>query len=73
LTQVKAAESDSRRAIGVAESLIDYAKHIDPHWLQGIGVAREPALCTSPFRSGADPTVNSALIVLRLPLFRAFA
>jgi hypothetical protein len=40
-TQVKATESEFYRAIGAAESLIDYAKQIGQHWMQGIGVARE--------------------------------
>jgi hypothetical protein len=40
-TQVKATESEFYRAIGAAESLIDYARQIGQHWMQGIGVARE--------------------------------
>jgi hypothetical protein len=40
-TQVKATESDFYRAIGAAESLIDYARQIGQHWMQGIGMARE--------------------------------
>jgi REP element-mobilizing transposase RayT len=40
-TQVKATESHYYRAIGAAESLIEYANHIGQKWLQGIGVARE--------------------------------
>jgi hypothetical protein len=40
-TQVKATESEFYRAIGAAESLIEYARQIGQHWMQGIGVARE--------------------------------
>jgi hypothetical protein len=40
-TQVKATESEFYRAIGAAESLIDYAKQIGQHWMQGIALARE--------------------------------
>jgi hypothetical protein len=49
-TQVKATESEFYRAIGAAESLIDYAKQIGQHWMQGIGVARE--LCKMRPRPG---------------------
>ncbi len=49
-TQVKATESNFYRAIGAADSLIDYAKHIGQQWLQGIGVARE--LCKMRSKPG---------------------
>jgi hypothetical protein len=34
-TQVKATESEFYRAIGAAESLIDYARQIGQHWMKG--------------------------------------